>query len=905
MIPLQLTIKNFLSYGPETQTIDFAPHHLICLSGKNGHGKSALLDALTWVLWGQARKTLGTAKADPGLIRLGQTQMMVSLDFECNGQTYRVKREFAITYGKPYSTLEFGVLDVQKNSCIPLTDKTIRTSQAKIIDTIHLDYESFINSAFLRQGQSHEFSKKSPKERKEVLATILGLTRYETVRKLASDKTRQATADKHLLEAIAQKNELELAKKEALANQIIELDAQLAQLKKEEDQLTQTKNVWNNHVKELGQKQHDASLLSHSLNQEKEKAQKLEQQLKTDFAKWRMVNRQLQSINDYEQLQIHKKELSEKVAHHQSLQQKYLEQKEHALKEQEILARIEHEIKTERSQQLHRLELELERMTLTTAQVQQKEIALAKQCSQFIAQKEQLLKEREFLEKQFVAGIEPSLLAALEKQFDKRKEYYQKWVAQGNLLTTQRNSMLKKNSLVDHDDTPSCPLCEQNLTAARRRFLKKKFEIDQAFYTHRLERIARLVKTLKSVLVEQHAQIERYKKQTQENALKEQEITQITSQIACLEQALEQTQHLHNCQQILLITSQEELSKSQSVYTQTVQKNKDSHTSDIRYTSQEAQLAIRNTQIQEIGYDQALHQQCQKEFIALEQKLTHYLNPQQAKESQEQLKNHIMQIITQLRNSKKERAHLQEQLKAFINLDELQASLEHTHSQITQGFTHLTSVKEQLLQQKGSCHEQERALQECERHQKEHQKKIAELTQVIEDFQAIAQALSKDGVQALLIEDIIPEIEHEANALLSQLTDNQTHLFIESLKDLKKGGSKETLDIKISDAAGIRPYEMFSGGEAFRIDFALRIAISKLLARRSGTTLQTLIIDEGFGSQDEEGLGHIMDTIYKIQEHFAKVIIVSHLPSMKDQFPVHIVVEKKPQGSVVSVIEQG
>jgi len=98
---------------------------------------------------------------------------------------------------------------------------------------------------------------------------------------------------------------------------------------------------------------------------------------------------------------------------------------------------------------------------------------------------------------------------------------------------------------------------------------------------------------------------------------------------------------------------------------------------------------------------------------------------------------------------------------------------------------------------------------------------------------------------------------------------------------------------------------MFSGGEAFRIDFALRIAISKLLAQRAGTSLQTLVIDEGFGSQDEEGLGQIMDAIYKIQDDFLKVIIVSHLTSMKDQFPVHFVVEKGAEGSFVNVVELG
>ena len=46
MIPLKLQLKNFLSYGPEIQIIDFLPYYLICLLGKNGHGKSALLDAI-------------------------------------------------------------------------------------------------------------------------------------------------------------------------------------------------------------------------------------------------------------------------------------------------------------------------------------------------------------------------------------------------------------------------------------------------------------------------------------------------------------------------------------------------------------------------------------------------------------------------------------------------------------------------------------------------------------------------------------------------------------------------------------------------------------------------------------------------------------------------------------------
>ena len=109
MIPHQLQLKNFLSYGPVIQIIDFDPYHLIYLSGKNGHGKSALLEALTWLIWGSARKTLTSVKPDQGLIRLGQTHMLVLGEFSCNNQRYKIRREVTIQNNKTYLQLEFGL----------------------------------------------------------------------------------------------------------------------------------------------------------------------------------------------------------------------------------------------------------------------------------------------------------------------------------------------------------------------------------------------------------------------------------------------------------------------------------------------------------------------------------------------------------------------------------------------------------------------------------------------------------------------------------------------------------------------------------------------------------------------------------------------------------------------------
>ena len=78
---------------------------------------------------------------------------------------------------------------------------------------------------------------------------------------------------------------------------------------------------------------------------------------------------------------------------------------------------------------------------------------------------------------------------------------------------------------------------------------------------------------------------------------------------------------------------------------------------------------------------------------------------------------------------------------------------------------------------------------------------------------------------------------------------------------------------------------MFSGGEAFRINFALRIALSRLLAQRSGAPLPILFIDEGFGSQDASGQERLREAIQSIQSDFQKIIVITHLEGIKDSFP--------------------
>ncbi|HZY41178.1 MAG TPA: SbcC/MukB-like Walker B domain-containing protein, partial [Anaerolineae bacterium] len=199
----------------------------------------------------------------------------------------------------------------------------------------------------------------------------------------------------------------------------------------------------------------------------------------------------------------------------------------------------------------------------------------------------------------------------------------------------------------------------------------------------------------------------------------------------------------------------------------------------------------------------------------------------------------------------------------------------------------------------------EQKLSACEALIKQRDAKVADRKQWAAEkgiYEELRLAFSKKGVPAMIIEAAIPEIEDEANALLSRITGGRMHLRFDTQRETVKGDTVETLDIKIADELGTRPYENYSGGEQFRVNFAVRIALSKLLARRAGAQLQTLVIDEGFGALDSAGRDRLVEAINVIQDDFQRILVITHLDELKDAFPVRIEVTKTSEGSQISIV---
>jgi exonuclease SbcC len=175
-------------------------------------------------------------------------------------------------------------------------------------------------------------------------------------------------------------------------------------------------------------------------------------------------------------------------------------------------------------------------------------------------------------------------------------------------------------------------------------------------------------------------------------------------------------------------------------------------------------------------------------------------------------------------------------------------------------------------------------------------------------YRELSLAFGKNGLQTMMIENVLPQLEAETNQILARLTGNQFHVLFLTQKagkgSTKKQTSKmiDTLEIVIADSQGTRAYETYSGGEAFRINFSIRLALARLLAQRAGTSLQMLIVDEGFGTQDSEGCDRLIAAINAIASDFACILTVTHMPQFKEAFTHRIEVRKTNQGSQVYLL---
>jgi DNA repair protein SbcC/Rad50 len=223
MIPHQLKLKNFFSY--RSATLDFRGLHVACICGENGAGKSSLLEAIAWSIWGKSR-----AASEDDTIHSGEKEVQVDFTFAIQEQVYRVIRRRVRGQS---SSLEFQI--ETPSGFRSLTGKGLRATQQILLDYLKLDYETFINSAYLRQGGADEFALRSPAERKQILADLLKLDRYDELSERAKDLSKQAQGQFQILEQSLESLTVQLQQGETIAAELAAMEKMVEHLQQQQE----------------------------------------------------------------------------------------------------------------------------------------------------------------------------------------------------------------------------------------------------------------------------------------------------------------------------------------------------------------------------------------------------------------------------------------------------------------------------------------------------------------------------------------------------------------------------------------------------------------------------------------------------------------------------------------------
>jgi len=167
--------------------------------------------------------------------------------------------------------------------------------------------------------------------------------------------------------------------------------------------------------------------------------------------------------------------------------------------------------------------------------------------------------------------------------------------------------------------------------------------------------------------------------------------------------------------------------------------------------------------------------------------------------------------------------------------------------------------------------------------------RAAELNALLALLRLAERATGRDGIPALIAENTCGIIEAEANRVLEQLpTASGTTFRVElrTQRALKTDAAalRETLDILVSDRQTTREFLTFSGGEQFRVSFALRWALARLLAGRRGAESRLLVVDEPDGL-DAGGMDGLAAVLREGAVGFDRVLLVSHNPLLASAFP--------------------
>lgn len=813
MRPIRLEMRDFMSH--KETVIDFSEIDIAAIVGSNGAGKSTILQAITYALWGEVR----TASHND-VVRRGSGTCAVMLVFALDNTEYTVLRRRHLS-GRGSSDLEFSVTTHSKKF-IPLTKATLKETQAEINRLLGMSYDAFSNSALLQQGEASRFSDARPGERKELLAEMLNLRWFQILEERARQKLKQINTEFASTTALCEDKQEKLS---GMDNTAAEIDGAIETANEERGFLQGKLNIEDASLN-VARKELDGIKEIHS-----ELKGKLELAASYEERKAEIVD-QIKALTDREGAVERVLDQAEEI-------EAAKEELDQAQQEKDEMA----EVAIEHGKlQVLADGLEEDRVKLEEVRARQK--SLSEQIVELDAECDEL---------------EANEIAAIA-ELNRLIELAHEATAVVHKRTAMKDGVEERIRLLSGPE-PDCPTCGSRL------------------------------QDKDGILKEEGAELQRTS-----HLLKEAQMIEAEA-LAVVKSAEERRDELRStvnnaARKFNELNTQEQLRATEiENYDQSIRrKEKAQHELDALGFDQE----IYDGLITAIALDGGEADRQYNKLVAAGEEILRIGEEKQ--EAFERLNKGVQMIgdlekeIGALEDQANSLPSVSEREEEIANCEAAIESLRGEMEEVIAKVTQLEGVKEQI--------------ESLEREIVDLESKLGQLEIDRRVCNLLVKAASKSGVQALVIEAAIPQLEKDANDLLLVMAHNMK-LALQSQRLTQKGTAMETLDIVVYSGGQVAPIETLSGGERFRADLALRLAIGRMVARRSSAAIDMLAIDEGFGSQDSDGQEAVVEVISSLQGLFGLILVISHVQAVAEAIGSvgnMIVVSKSGDESKVEVV---
>lgn len=887
MKPLKIKISAF---GPYKNCIDIdfemlGESGIFLITGDTGAGKTTIFDSISFALFGEvsgSNRPVPSVRSD---FADNDTETFVELEFTHKNKKYKIRRNPAYERTKKRGE---GTTKTSADASLEYDDKVIsgtKNVDIKIEEILGINSKQFKQISMLAQGEFLKILFAESKDRTEIFRRIFDTDIYNQIAKRLADKTRIAKAELEQLKDYFAINSSNIVWKDGI-------------------QSVQPKDVNELFIQEI--------------------LEKLQQEIKINSEQFEKCQEQISKQSD-ENSKIEKeimaqKDKNDKIDRCQKLQeeQKVLQEKQEDIKQKEILIQKSQEIINKilpKEDKKKELEKEISQKQKVLQDISEK-IELGNRKEEKFKQVLDLL---EIIKVQFQKYSElkdgkteledkiKKLQVIIKEQKNKKiaSENAQKLEAEWEKLSTEvlekEKEFFKEQAGILAEklkENEPCPVCgslhhpnlaiksTSVLTKEELDNLKEKEEKSRKTLTDATNKVTEINSKIETLIKEfgEEPNVELYNKK----------YTEISEE---LEKAYNQLND--NYKQIMLkdiviesfeydtfkekITNKISKEREEFLKLQTQQEENKKQIDELLQKQEKAQNDYQNT-LKELGFENE------------EQYKKSVLNNSQI----EIFSKEIEKYKTDVTINATKLEEIQKEIKGLEKVD-LTAKIQEFNNKKQE----LENMRKQQMEYHRIFENNNRILVDLQTNSKKLDSKIKEFI-MVEDLSKIANGTVygkrriefEQFVQASYFDMVIIE----ANKRLLKMTDNR--FLLVRKESSERVSDKIGLELEVIDNYNgkRRDVKSLSGGEAFKAALSLALGLSDVIQSYSGgIVVDTMFIDEGFGSLDTESREQAINTLNQLTDNHKLIGIISHVTELKERIDKKIIVTKSTGGSKITV----